>query len=116
MFRQKNSDFIIQFNEAADESKGNCINQCPTSDPDVTAERRINLIRFALFTDRQTDRIRISKLNFSVWRGREKQLVEGEGARDAVFKGEGKKISGFEGSQAVPTRPSGTGTFEKCRR
>jgi hypothetical protein len=49
-------------------------------------------------------------------RKRETREKVGEVVRDITFKrGEGKKhfFSGFEGSQAVPARPTGRGMFER---
>jgi hypothetical protein len=49
-------------------------------------------------------------------RERERREKVGEVVRDTTFKeGGGQEIffSGFEGSQAVPARPSGRGMFER---
>jgi hypothetical protein len=49
-------------------------------------------------------------------RERERERIKGVIVRDTTFKG-GKEnkcsCSGFEGSQAVPARPSGRGKFEE---
>lgn len=58
---QIHSDFITQFKEAANESERNCINQCPARESDVAA--------WSASLCLHTNRITISKINFSVWRG-----------------------------------------------